>query len=163
MSDIQTLFIKEKLFSWLDNYDVYDEYENPVYTVKGQLAWGHKFHIYDAMSGQHVATIKQELLTFLPRFTVSILDHEVGTITKELTLFKPRFEIDFMNWHVEGDLLGYNYTIYDDLGSTIAIISKAVLSWSDTYRIDVDDPNNMLASLCLVLAIDAIICDQTRS
>lgn len=160
MSELNTLFIKQKIFSWLDSYDVYDEDQNPVYSVKGQLAFGHKFHIHDATTGQHVATISQELMTLLPRFSVTIMDHEVGSISKELSLFKPRFTIDFMNWHVDGDLLGYNYTIYDALGSTIAIISKEILSWSDTYRIDVHDPNDMLASLCLVLAIDAILCNN---
>ena len=161
MSDIQTLVIQQKIFSWFDSYDVYDLDQNPIYTIKGQLAWGHKFNIYDATTGQHVATIKEEVFKFLPTFTISILDTEVGTIKKELSLFKPRYAIDFMQWHVDGDFLGFNYSIYDPLGSTIATINKAVLSWSDTYRIDVIDPNNMLASLCLVLAIDAVNCTQS--
>ena len=34
------LLFKQRFFSWLDSYDIYDEYENTVYTVKGQLSWG---------------------------------------------------------------------------------------------------------------------------
>ena len=35
------LLFKQRLFSWFDSYDIYDEDGNTVYTVKGQLSWGH--------------------------------------------------------------------------------------------------------------------------
>ena len=35
------LLFKQRLFSWLDSYDIYDENEQTVYVVKGQLAIGH--------------------------------------------------------------------------------------------------------------------------
>lgn len=34
------LLFKQRLFSWFDSYDIYDEMEQTVYVVKGQLAWG---------------------------------------------------------------------------------------------------------------------------
>lgn len=40
------LLFKQLLFSWLDSYDIYDEMGNTVYTVKGELSWGHKLQIY---------------------------------------------------------------------------------------------------------------------
>ena len=36
------LLFKQRFFSWLDSYDIYDEMGNTVYTVKGELSWGHK-------------------------------------------------------------------------------------------------------------------------
>ena len=42
------LLFKQRLFSWFDSYDIYDETGNTVYVVKGQLSWGHKLVIYDA-------------------------------------------------------------------------------------------------------------------
>ena len=36
------LLFKQRLFSWFDSYDIYDEAGNTVYVVKGQLSWGHK-------------------------------------------------------------------------------------------------------------------------
>ncbi len=32
------LLFKQRLFSWFDRYDIYDETEQTVYVVKGQLA-----------------------------------------------------------------------------------------------------------------------------
>ena len=49
------LLFKQRLFSWFDSYDIYDEAGNTVYIVKGQLSWGHKLVIYDAY-GNEVGT-----------------------------------------------------------------------------------------------------------
>ena len=35
------LLFKQRLFSWFDSYDIYDEAGNTVYVVKGQSANGH--------------------------------------------------------------------------------------------------------------------------
>ena len=39
------LLFRQRLFSWFDSYDIYDEAGNTVYTVEGKLAWGHCLHI----------------------------------------------------------------------------------------------------------------------
>ena len=42
------LLLKQKLFSWFDSYNVYDEYGETVFKVKGQLSFGHRLVVYDA-------------------------------------------------------------------------------------------------------------------
>lgn len=43
------LLIKQRLFSWTDAYDIYDEQGNARYFVKAEfLALGHQLHVYDA-------------------------------------------------------------------------------------------------------------------
>ena len=32
------LLFKQRVFSWFDSYDIYDEQGNPVFAVKGQLS-----------------------------------------------------------------------------------------------------------------------------
>ena len=46
------LLFKQRLFSWFDSYDIYDEAGNTAYVVKGQLSWGHKLVIYDAYGNE---------------------------------------------------------------------------------------------------------------
>ena len=42
------LLIKQRVFSWTDTYDVYDEKEEPKYFVKAEFfALGHQIHVYD--------------------------------------------------------------------------------------------------------------------
>ena len=153
------LIFKQRLFSWFDSYDIYDEAGNTVYVVKGELAWGHLLRIYDA-NGNEVGYIKQKVLTWLPRFEMYIDGNYAGCITKEFSFFKPKFNIDFCGWRVEGDWFEWDYTILNSAGLSVAQVSKDVWKWTDTYVIDVRDPHDVLYSLMLVLAIDAEKCSR---
>ena len=82
------LLFKQRFFSWFDSYDIYDEDGNTVFTVQGRLAWGHKLEISDA-AGNYLGMVKEEILTFLPRFALYVGDDCIGQIRKEFTLFKP--------------------------------------------------------------------------
>ena len=42
----------------------------------------------------------------------------------------------------------------------MAAISKELFQWTDTYAIDVPDPDNALCALMVVLAIDAEKCSR---
>ena len=60
------LLFKQRFFSWLDSYDIYDENNNVVFEVKGELSWGHKLKIYDK-NGIHIGTVKEEIFAFLSK------------------------------------------------------------------------------------------------
>ena len=49
------LLFKQRMFSWFDSYDIYDENENTVYVVKGQLSWGHCLKIFCQAGGADLA------------------------------------------------------------------------------------------------------------
>lgn len=84
----------------------------------------------------------------------------IGTLEKELTFFKPRYNIDFNDWHIEGDLAEWDYTITAPDGGTVATVSKELFHWTDTYILDIADPQNALYVLMFVLAIDAEKCSR---
>ena len=42
------LLFRQRLFSWLDSYDIYNDAGQTVYTGKGQFGWGHRLKIFDA-------------------------------------------------------------------------------------------------------------------
>ena len=54
----------------------------------------------------------------------------------------------------------WDYSILDRSGYQIAKISKELLRMTDTYVIDVQDPENALDALMFVLAIDAEKCSR---
>lgn len=153
------LLFKQRMFSWFDSYDIYDEQGNTVYVVKGQLSWGHCLKIFDAY-GNEVGTVKERIFTFLPKFEVYLGNNYLGCIQKELSLFKPRYDIDYNGWHIEGNLFEWDYTIQDGAGMPVAVISKQLFNWTDTYEIDVRLPQDALVSLMFVLAIDAEKCSR---
>ena len=153
------LLFKQRMFSWFDSYDIYDEAGNTVFTVKGQLAWGHCFKIFDA-AGREMGTVRQKIFTFMPKFEIYRGESYHGCISREFTFFKPRYNIDFKGWSVEGSFMEWDYTVCSAAGSEVAVVSKEIWNWTDTYSITVGDPDDALNVLMLVLAIDAEKCSR---
>lgn len=153
------MLFKQRFFSWLDSYDIYDEQGNTLFTVEGKLAWGHCLHILDA-AGAHVGTVKEVLLTWLPKFELYIGDRNVGAISKELTLFKPKYHVECSGWQIEGDFLEWDYSIKTASGACVARISRELWNFTDTYSIEVADGRDALMALMVVLAIDAEKCSR---
>ncbi|MDL2324444.1 LURP-one-related family protein [Ruminococcaceae bacterium OttesenSCG-928-A16] len=153
------LLFKQRFFSWLDSYDIYDEAGNTVYTVQGRLAWGHKLEVCDA-TGAPIGMVREEILTFLPRFTFYLNGQFIGQVKKEFTLFKPVFTLNYQGWRVEGDWLGWDYSVNDTYGNHVFQLSKQLFNFTDTYVIDVPDERNALLALMITLAIDAAKCSE---
>lgn len=153
------LYFKQRLFSWFDSYDIYNEAGDIVYTVEGKLSWGHCLHILDAY-GNHIGTVQERVLTLLPKFELYENGAYVGCIRKAFTFFTPRFDIDCNGWQVQGSFLEWDYTVTEPCGGLVATIAKELFHWTDTYVIDVPDPGNALRVLMLVLSIDAEKCSR---
>lgn len=155
------LLIKQRVFSWTDSYDIYDESGRAKYFVKAELiAIGHQLHVYDCNRNE-IGIIRQKIMTLLPAFDIEVNGMVRGRIQKKFTLFRPQYEIDCNGWRVEGDFLGWNYDVYQGC-SAIMHISKELLHWGDTYVIDFANPADELMGLLLVIAIDAANCSQNN-
>ena len=131
------LLIEQRVFSWSDTYDIYDEQGNQKYFVKNELiSLGHRLHVYDGQL--------------------------MGHIEQRFALFRPKYDVDFMGWRAEGDFMGWDYDVYEAC-SAVVHVHKKILSWGDTYAIEFDDPKHEIPALLLVLAIDAANCSQNNS
>ena len=153
------LLFRQRFFSWFDSYDIYDEDGRTVYTVEGKLAWGHKLEIYGP-AGDHLGTVKEEVLTLLPRFAIYEGETCLGCIRKEFTFLKPRFTLDCNGWQVQGNFLEWDYTVTDGTGRTVMQASKELFRWTDTYVLDIARQEDALLCLMIVLAIDAAKCSR---
>ena len=154
------LLIKQRVFSWSDSYDVYDETGEARYFVKAELfSFGHQIHVYDARSGREVGSIHQKLFTLLPTFEIVVDGRVMGTVRKQFSLFSPRYDVDYMGWEAEGDFFGWDYRVVKG-GMPIMGITKQWLSWGDTYVLEYRNPAHEMPGLLLVIAIDAANCDH---
>lgn len=151
------LLIKQRVFSWGDSFDIYDEQGNVKYFVKAEVfSFGHQMHVYDA-ERREIGMIRQKLLTFVPAFDIEMGGVLKGRIQKRFSLFNPKYDVDFNGWRVEGDFLGWDYDVYSGC-SPIIHITKEFLHWGDTYVIDFLNPTDELMGMMLVIAIDAANC-----
>lgn len=155
------MLFKQRFFSWFDSYDIFDEEGNTLFTVKGQLAWGHKLNVYDA-AGNYLGTVKERVLTFAPTFELILGGETIGTIRRRLfTLLRPAYDLSFNGWEASGNFMEWDYEIKNPDGTVAASISKELFRWTDTYSIDVYDPNDALMALMFVLAVDAEKCSRS--
>lgn len=153
------LLFKQRLFSWFDSYDIYDEAGNTVYTVKGRMSWGHRLEIYGA-NDVHVGTVQERVFTFLPKFELYIGDRQIGELQKEMTFLRPKFTLNCNGWSVDGNWLEWNYQVKNSAGQLIMSAEKALFEWTDTYVMDIVKEEDALLCLMIVLAIDAVKCSS---
>lgn len=154
------LLLKQRLFSWFDSFDIYDEAGQTVFTVAGKMAWGHKLEITDA-TGAYLGTVQQEVLTWRPRFAFYIGEAQVGELCREFAFFHPEYTLDMNGWSVVGDFWAWDYYVTAPGGAEIMRVSKEPFCWTDTYVIDIHDPEHALLCLMILLSIDADKCSQS--
>lgn len=150
------LLLKQKVFSWFDSYNIYDENDKIVYKVKGEFAWGHLLKVYDE-SDMEVGLLQQKMFTLFPKFILRVKDKEY-VLNKEFTFLKEVFSINDLDIEVKGNFLGWSYEIKKH-DKVIASVSKK-LSYTDVYEINVNDEKDSLLVLLIVLSIDALHCDN---
>ena len=154
------LMIKQRVFSWSDTYDVFDESGEARYFVKAEIfSFGHQIHVFDKRTGAEVGSIHQQLFTFMPKFEIVIGGRSVGTISREFTFFHPRYHVDFRGWDVEGDLLGWDYSVCRG-SREVMTVSRELFHWGDTYMLRYADPADEIPGLLLVIALDAVNCSN---
>lgn len=147
------LILKQKFLSWFNTYNIFDENDNVVYTIKGELSWGHKLRIYDRNNNE-IGLLHEKIFTFLPKFFMyDNYGNELGIINKKFSILKPKYELSCNDWKVEGDFWGWNYNIIDADENKIASIQKK-LTFVDNYEVDIPQEENGLLVLMIVIAID---------
>ena len=105
------LYIRQRVFSIGDKYDVYDEYQQPVFHVEGEIfTWGAKIHLYD-LSGNELYYIQQKVFAFMPEYAVFQGENFCARIKKEFTFLRPRLNVEsaFGNFEISGEFWNMDY------------------------------------------------------
>ncbi len=150
------LYIKQHIFTWGDQFSIYDEAGNEKYYVEGEVfTWGKKLHLYN-VQGRELAFIEQEILTFLPKYHISRNGEELAEVVKEFTFFRHEYSVNGLGWQVHGDFFDHEYEITDG-DTVIASVSKEWMTWGDAYEIRFGAGVDEVDALAVVLVIDACI------
>lgn len=155
-------FIKQKVFSWNDQFKVKDESGRDVYSIEGKLfSFGKKLSVYDA-EGREVLYIEEAIWSFLPTYTLSVQGVEVAQIKKELTFLRPKYAINGPGWHVEGSVWQHQYQMIEGT-KVMAEVEKEWFTWGDSYALTVYDEEAALLALGIMIVIDCVIASQESS
>lgn len=154
-----SLIIKQRFFSLTDAYDICDHTGRPRYSVWTEfLTLGHHIHVVDTETGGEVGQIKERIFTFFQRADI-YANGVPFEVKREFTFFRPRYTLS-NGWKIKGDFMGWDYEITDSFGQTVATVSKELLHFTDTYLLDVAEPEFELSALLAAITIDMMNCSN---
>ncbi|WP_291632386.1 LURP-one-related family protein [Clostridium sp.] len=156
-------YIREKVFSIGDNFNIKDVSGKDVFNVMGKIfSIGNKLRIYD-MDNNEIVYIEQKLFKLLPEYNIYLTGNYAASVKKEFTLFSNRFDIDsnMGNYEIEGDFFAHDFSITKN-GSIVAEINKKWVSWGDTYEININEQENYAFILAMVIVIDQVLHDNKK-
>lgn len=157
-------YIKQKVFSFKDQFKIMDETQNVLYEIKGKfMSIKNKLELTN-QAGEILLRSERKVLTIMPKYFVfNEKDQEIALI-KRIFGFKPRFDLNILNkdYFVDGSLFGHSFGIYDERKNMVASISKKIISWGDTYEIDIQDEANVELFLFVVIIIDQVVHERKR-
>lgn len=154
------LYLKQKVFSFFDNFTAKDESGNDIYFVEGRLAFGKQLEVFNS-NGQSVAYITQKLMSFLPRFDIELKGKHTCTVIREFSFLGQNYTIEGIGWDLRGDFLAHEYQLYEN-EKVIMDMTRALFSWGDSYEISIEKEENALLCLCIALAVDACIAVRKK-
>lgn len=157
------LYIKQKVFSIGDKYNVFNESLQPVFAVSSEVfTFGAKIHVYDLI-GNELYFIQQKLFRFLPEYHIFNPSGPCATIKKEFSFLKPKLTIDssFGSFSIEGNLFGMDFAIWN--GSIlVGEIHKTWMSFGDSYELVIQNPDDAPFFATMAIAIDHCIHNENR-
>lgn len=153
---IMKLYLKQRVFTFLDSYDIYDANQMPVYTVKRKyFQFPPGFDILSSY-GEHIFTVARHYKFFVRSYDIIHNGMTVATLDQRLSFFQRAFDITAATgdvFSVDGDFFAWSFTITKN-GMPYASLNKVLLSWGDSYEIDVYDSSECAFATALVIAID---------
>lgn len=139
-----------------DDFTITDERGNVAAKVDGHVfSIGNKLTFQDA-SGREIGKISQQLLSLRPAYEITRNGQVLAVVKKDFfNLFRCSFTVDVPgpdDLEALGNLLDHDYE-FRRHGQTIARVSKAWFSFTDSYCIDVandEDPFLIVASAVVI-------------
>lgn len=157
--------IKEKFWSWGDDFYIYDEQQQPLYFVDGQaFSWGDKLSFQD-LHGNELAFISQKLMTWKPKYQIFRAGQLFAEVIKEFSWFNKKFTLDVPgpnDYRIEGSFWRHDYQFIRG-ERLVANVAKEFWTWSDTYGIETVDGEDDVSILCAAIVIDQVLHDEKRS
>jgi len=158
--------MKEKLFSWGDDFTIRDADGRDAFFVDGKaFSLGDQLSFQD-LAGNELAFIRQKLLSWSPTYEIHRNGALAAVVKKELfTLFHARFAVDVPgpdDLEANGNFLDHEYS-FERGGRTAATVSKRWFTFADTYGVEIADGEDDVLILASTVVIDMVChADQKK-
>ena len=158
--------LKQKLFSFGDDFTIKDDDGNAAFQVDGKAftLFREKLSFQD-MQGQELAFIRERIIALTPSYEI-LRNGEVAAVVKKdlINLFRCGFTVDVPgpdDLEAQGNLLDHEYT-FKRGSREVAVVSKKWFSFTDTYGVELDAAEDPVLILASTVIID-MICHADAS
>lgn len=156
---MKKLYFKEKFFKITDHYPILDENGREAYYLDQDFTFlGYESKVTD-LNAKTILQINRQLLTFLPRYTVSMGDGKSMIVQKKFEFFRHRVDVslDDDTLYLEGDIFHLNFTVTNENGQTIGAVNKKFFALTDNYELIVYDEAYIEELIGLVICLNNMI------
>jgi len=156
--------IRQKIFSFGDKFAIKDMNDRDMYYVHGKIfTIGNKLRILD-LQNRELVYIEQKIFRFLPEYHIYMNNVHVAMVKREFSFFRPKLyiESDLGRFDVDGSVFAYDFNVRKN-GRVVATVSKKFFSWTDTYKVSIDDGEDQVLMLALVIVLDQIFHDNNNN
>jgi len=158
--------MKQKLFSWGNDFHIKNEAGENVFFVDGKVFSIRNQLSFQDLQGNELAFIRQKLLAWGPTYEIHRNGQLFATVKKELfTFFKCRFAVDVPgpdDLEATGSFLDREY-VFRAGGRQVAQVSKKWFTWTDTYGVDIAENEDDVLLLASTVVIDMVCHDHNGS
>lgn len=161
---MRRLFAKQKVLKLEDHYPITNEAGDVVYLIDQD--W--KFLGYEVQAsdpeGNPLFVVRQEIMNFMPTYTVTFTGGSVMEVKSRLSIFKKKIDISYNNrmLHLNGKFWSWEFSIVDEQEREVASIEQKLLTWGDTFVIEVLDEAYCDVAVAMMIIVDHLI-DQEES
>ena len=161
---VKSLYTSSEVFTLHHRIEITDEAGNAVYRAETQFPSIHdKTDIYTA-DGRHIAYFERKLLTLHEIHYVDMDNGKSFTLSNELMhLIKDVTNIEGLGWVIHGNIVQLNFTIKDEKGKLLAVVSQKAFSIHDKFAIDIYKPEHEEEIVTLVITLQHMIRDRESS
>ena len=156
---MKKLYFKEKFFKITDHYPILDENGREAYYLDQDFTFlGYESKVTD-LNAKTILQISRQLLTFLPRYTVSMHDGRSMIVQKKFEFFRHRVDVSLDDdaLYLEGDIFHLNFTVTNQNGQTIGAVNKKFFALTDNYELIVYDEAYIEELIGLVICLNNMI------
>ena len=152
------------LYTALDSGDLHQKIEVTdeqgqllYYTKSSVIAIKGKTELYDA-SGAVVAQLSKKPISFHEEHYITMKDGQKFTLSNELFhVFKDITIIKGLDWKLKGNVIGLNFTLFDQNSDPIASIGQKLVSMHDRYSIDLYQPRHEKMVVAIVIQLQKML------
>lgn len=152
------LYIKQKVLTLTDKYNVYDQAGELFYKVNSEpFAWGARLHLMDTQE-RELYLIHRKVTMLLGKYEIFQGDHLCAEIQQQFRMFGAKLDIvsEHGDYSIDGDLFCYEFKITQN-DRVLGTVSKKYMSWCDSYELDIYNAEDAPFFCALVIAIDNCI------